>query len=115
MHEVSADGRAFLEARDFLLANRSAYEHACADFRWPRLERFNWARDYFDPMALGNNRPALRIVRDDGTDRRFSFAELRDRSDRVANALHSIGRAAATGCCSCCPTSCRLGKRFSPA
>ncbi|HEX3156930.1 MAG TPA: AMP-binding protein [Gemmatimonadaceae bacterium] len=91
MHEPSNDARAFLEARDFLLAQRTEYEHAYAQFRWPRLERFNWALDYFDPMALGNDRAALRIVRDDGTDRSFSFDELVHRSNQVANAFRSLG------------------------
>ncbi|MEP6493018.1 MAG: AMP-binding protein [bacterium] len=91
MQEPSADAIAFLEARDFLLALRSEYGDAYAGFRWPKLERFNWALDYFDAMARGNDRPALRIVRDDDPDRTFSFDELRDRSDRIANALRSLG------------------------
>ena len=91
MHEPAGDARAFLEARDFLLAHRTAYEDAYAAFRWPRMERFNWALDYFDPMARGNDRPALRIVRDDGSDVTFSFDELARRSDQVANALRALG------------------------
>ena len=91
MQTVSTDGRAFLDARDFLLAHRSAYDTAYAQFTWPRLERFNWALDYFDAIARGNDRPALRIIDDDGADRTFSFDELRDRSDRVANALRAQG------------------------
>ena len=50
---------AFIEARDFLFAHRSDYETAYRDFRWPVLDRFNWALDYFDTMAAGN-RPARR-------------------------------------------------------
>ena len=91
MQTFSADARAFLEARDFLLGQRTAYEQAYQSFAWPRLERFNWALDYFDAMAQGNNRPALRIVHDDGPDRVFSFDELRDRSNRIANALRASG------------------------
>ena len=91
MHEPAGDARAFLEARDFLLAHRTAYEEAHVAFRWPRMERFNWALDYFDPMARGNDRPALRIVRDDGSDETFSFDELARRSDQVANALRALG------------------------
>ena len=48
---------AFLETRDFLLAHRRDYATAYRDFRWPALDRFNWALDYFDPMARGNDRP----------------------------------------------------------
>ena len=50
---------AFLEARDFLLSHREDYDQAYRDFRWPELDRFNWALDYFDPLAQGNGRPAL--------------------------------------------------------
>src|SRR5215212_4156595 len=86
-----SDARAFLAARDFLLARRDAYPDAYRGFRWPRLERFNWALDHFDAMARGNDRTALWIVRDDGTELRLSFAELSARSDRVANALRALG------------------------
>jgi acetyl-CoA synthetase len=87
----SYDVATFLEARDFLLAHRTDYDAAYEQFRWPRLQRFNWALDYFDEMARGNDRPALRIVRDDGSDRAFSFADLSRRSNEVANALRSLG------------------------
>jgi acetyl-CoA synthetase len=91
MSARSADVAAFLAARDFLLAHRTDYAAAYAGFEWPKLERFNWALDYFDALADGNNEPALRIVRDDGSDRSFSFAELSRRSNQVANALRSLG------------------------
>lgn len=42
---------AFLKARDFLLSSREDYDKAYRDFRWPELDRFNWALDYFDPLA----------------------------------------------------------------
>src|ERR1043165_1104489 len=80
----AADARAFLAARDFLLAHRTDYAAAYASFQWPSLHHFNWALDVFDSMAAGNDRTALRIVRDDGSDRSISFAELRDRSNQVA-------------------------------
>ena len=86
-----SDAAAFLAARDFLLAHRTEYDAAYRGFEWPRLERFNWALDYFDAMATGNDRPALRIVRDDGSDRSYSFDELSRRSNQVANALRSLG------------------------
>jgi len=37
----------FLDARNFLLAHRTSYEAARRDFRWPRVDRFNWAVDFF--------------------------------------------------------------------
>jgi acetyl-CoA synthetase len=81
----------FLDARDFLLSHREDYDTAYATFQWPTLDRFNWALDYFDAMAVGNSRTALRIIADDGTERAFSFADLRDRSNAVANALRAAG------------------------
>ena len=85
------DADRFLAARDFLLAHRERYADAYASFKWPALERFNWALDYFDPMARGNDSVGLWVVRDDDTDHRYSFAELADRSDRVAGALVALG------------------------
>jgi acetyl-CoA synthetase len=83
--------RPFLEARDFLLARRTDYAAAYRDFRWPRLERFNWALDYFDELAKGNDRPALWIVDDAGGEVKLSFAELSWRSGQVANFLRAKG------------------------
>jgi acetyl-CoA synthetase len=82
---------AFIEARDFLLANREDYDRAYRDFRWPVLDRFNWALDYFDPMARGNNRPGLWIVEEGSGETRLTFAELAERSSRVANHLRELG------------------------
>ncbi|KUJ70933.1 AMP-dependent synthetase [Streptomyces albus subsp. albus] len=81
----------FRAARDFLLGQRTDYAAARAGFRWPRPETFNWALDWFDPMAEGNGRTALHIVEEDGAEVRLSFAELRTRSDRVANWLRARG------------------------
>ena len=52
----------FIQARDFLLRHRADYDTAVQDFRWPVLTQFNWALDYFDAMARGNDSPALIIV-----------------------------------------------------
>jgi acetyl-CoA synthetase len=91
MSGTITDVAAFLAARDALLAHRTDYERACRELSWPRLERFNWALDDFDAMAKENDRPALRIVRDDGSDVSYSFAELSRRSNQVANTLRSLG------------------------
>jgi acetyl-CoA synthetase len=82
---------AFLEARDFLLAHSEDYETAYRDFRWPVLDRFNWALDYFDPMAEGNQRPGLWIVDEGGSETKLSFAELAERASRLANHLRGLG------------------------
>ena len=49
--------QAFREARDFLLAQRGRHDAAEAGFRWPQLQHFNWALDWFDVMARGNRPP----------------------------------------------------------
>jgi acetyl-CoA synthetase len=81
----------FLAARDFLLAKRSDYDAALRGFRWPRLDRFNWALDYFDAMAAGNARVGLHVVEESGAEERRTFAELAERSNRVANFLRGLG------------------------
>jgi acetyl-CoA synthetase len=82
---------AFVEARDFLLAHREDYATAYRDFRWPVLDRFNWALDYFDPMAEGNDRAGLWIVEEGGGESRLTFAELALRSSRLANHFRALG------------------------
>jgi acetyl-CoA synthetase len=85
------DSNAFLEARSLLLARRERYEEAVSEFRWPVLDGFNWALDWFDAYARGNPRPALRLVRDGAPDVALSFAELSARSSQVANRLRALG------------------------
>ena len=82
----------FLAARDFLLQHRSDYATAYAGFKWPKLKEFNWALDYFDAMAKGNDNPALWIIEEDGSESKLSFAEMSARSNRVANWLRKHNR-----------------------
>ncbi|WP_267242103.1 AMP-binding protein [Streptomyces sp. PR69] len=81
----------FRAARDFLLEHREDYAAAYEGFAWPRFEHFNWALDWFDAIADGNERTALHIVEEDGTGARHSFAELSARSGRAANWLREQG------------------------
>lgn len=81
----------FRRARDFLLEHRTDYATAYAGFEWPRPDHFNWALDWFDVIAEGNDRTALHIVEEDGTETKLSFAELAERSDRVAGHLRARG------------------------
>ena len=83
--------QAFLKARDFLLAHRTDYTTAYRDFQWPQLTEFNWALDHFDVMARGNDKPALWIVEEDGTEHKISFAQMSTRSNQVANWLKAQG------------------------
>lgn len=84
-------GEKFVQARDFLIANRENYTAAYEGFQWPALEQFNWALDYFDVYAQDNQRPALWVVNDGGGESRLTFAELSERSNRVANFLRQVG------------------------
>ncbi|HEV7963727.1 MAG TPA: AMP-binding protein, partial [Actinoplanes sp.] len=88
---ASAGTAKFREARDFLLAHRTEYAEATAQFGWPELGAFNWALDWFDVIAEGNDSPALWIVEEDGSEQKLSFAELSHRSDQVANWLRGQG------------------------
>ncbi|QCQ17275.1 AMP-binding protein [Microbacterium sp. RG1] len=88
----SAAGRAFREARDFLLAHSHDIEAARVGFVWPDVgDHFNWAVDWFDEIALGNDRLALRVLEEDGTEESRTYDEMRVRSDRVANWLREKG------------------------
>ena len=88
---VSHRRTAFIAARDFLLEHRADYAKAYADFAWPQLDEFNWALDYFDAIAAGNDNPALWVVEEDGRQSRFSFVEMSARSNQVANWLRQLG------------------------
>ncbi len=81
----------FIQARDFLLAHREEYASAYAGFEWPALDHFNWALDYFDAYASNNHNAALWLVDESGAESRVSFADLRERSNRVANLLRQSG------------------------
>ncbi len=83
---------AILKARDLLLAHRTDYATAYRDFRWPELTNFNWAIDWFDAVLASGPRKhqaALQIVGDGAA--RLTFAELSERSSRLANGLRGLG------------------------
>src|SRR6478609_11160164 len=70
---------AFRAARDLLLRYRDDYDAARGWFRWPALDEFNWALDWFDVIAAEHpDRPALRIVGDDAAS--LTYGELKARS-----------------------------------
>jgi acetyl-CoA synthetase len=86
------ESSSFREARDLLLRHRDDYATARREFAWPRLDRFNWALDWFDAIAAEHpQRDALRIVAEGGSDVRLSYAELAARSGQVANWLRGLG------------------------
>jgi acetyl-CoA synthetase len=95
MTEPNAELSQFLAARDQLFALRTDHPAANAAFAWPRLDRFNWAIDYFDAIARNNPAPALHIVEESGTEAKLSYTELSRRSSQVANFL--VGRGTRAG------------------
>lgn len=89
---TSAVTREFREARDFLVAHRDDYETAYRDFSWPAFERFNWARDWFDALAVEQaDVAALTIVEEDGQVTSRTYAEMAERSRQVAGWLTEAG------------------------
>ena len=89
MNESTAAYRA---ARDLLLDCRGNYERAMREFAWPELDGpFNWAVDWFDVLADSNDRTALVIVNEDGTEASWSFDDLRRQSNRVARWMAAGG------------------------
>lgn len=86
----------FRAARDFLQTHSEDYDTALAGFAWPELDEWNWALNWFDVQAEGNDDPALWIVEEnDGggapSEAKYSFDEMRVRSDRTANWLRDAG------------------------
>ena len=81
----------FLAARDQLQALSADYNRAVSEFKWPELASFNWALDYFDHIARDNHAPALRILEESGAEASLTYAQLAERSNRVANFLVAQG------------------------
>ncbi len=88
---------AFRGARNQLMGWRGDHRAAVSGFHWPDVgERFNWAVDWFDAIARGNERPALMILEEaDAAEGRtaqsWSYDEMARRSDQVAAWLASQG------------------------
>lgn len=85
----------YRSARDHLVAVIGDYSEAVETFTWPRLTgRFNWATDWFDVIAsdpVTADRTALWIVEQDGAEQKVTFADMAQRSDRVATWLERLG------------------------
>ncbi|GAA1010538.1 AMP-binding protein [Nocardiopsis tropica] len=89
---TSAQGyRDFLAARDLLVELAEDYDAARERFAWPQLDEWNFALDWFDRVAETNDAPALWIVEEDGSESKFSYAQMSARSNRVANWLRERG------------------------
>jgi hypothetical protein len=86
--------REYLATRDALQANRTDLVAAQAGFTWPRLAEFNWALEHIDAVGadpVRGARLALWIVEEDGSEARYTYADMSERSNRVAVWLRSQG------------------------
>ena len=81
----------FRAARDHLVEHRLDYDRAYREFRWPSLDTFNYATDWFDEIARGNRRLALHLVADGGREIQVTYEALSERSTRVAAFLRRHG------------------------
>jgi acetyl-CoA synthetase len=76
-----------------MLKGRS-YEEVCRNFKWEIPKYYNIGVDVCDKWADDKNRLALIYENPHGMDQKYTFRELRNISNRLANALkaHGIGR-----------------------
>jgi acetyl-CoA synthetase len=86
-----SNGHRFVALRDQLQQLRGDWAQARREFRWPAFADFNWAGDYFDLIAAGNETTALRVVDDAGADQAVSFASMARRARQVAAFLAAQG------------------------
>jgi acetyl-CoA synthetase len=86
---MTSPTEAFAAARAQLMAHAGDPDAAQRTFRWPELPTFNWACDWVDTLA--GARPALVLVRDGAPTETATFAELGERSRRVARYLRDHG------------------------
>ena len=83
---------AFRAARDQLLSLRDDRGAAAREFVWPDVgPSFNWSTDWFDAIGTGNDKLALWIVEEDGSETKATFDQMVSRSDQVANWLQKLG------------------------
>jgi len=90
MKKITADAQKFFDLRDYI-QNVKSYEEAYKNFKWPRITKFNWATDYFDVIAEGNEKPALIYADNEGNEIVVSYDKMMKRSNQVANLLSDIG------------------------
>ncbi len=69
----------------------TSYEAAYQGFDWDIPETFNYGGEVVDAWAADRARMALIWVGDTGEERRFTYADIRDLSNRFANYLTSKG------------------------
>ncbi|QTJ70556.1 AMP-binding protein (plasmid) [Rhodococcus sp. ZPP] len=89
---MSTTTERYRAARDLLRELSDDYAGAVNTFTWPEMgDQFNWAIDWFDAIARGNDTVALWIAEQDGSERKYTYDEMARRSDRVAAHLAAHG------------------------
>lgn len=71
----------------------STYEELCRNHQWRIPERYNIGTDICDKWAGDKFRVALVYVDEDGRERKYTYWELKNLSNRLANALTAHGLA----------------------
>lgn len=71
-----------------------AYRDTVRTFRWDVPDRFNFGRDVVDRWAADPARPALLWRDAAGSERRFTYADVRRLSNRAAHLFRALGVAA---------------------
>lgn len=74
-----------------MLPTAQTYETLAATFAWQIPERYNIGVDVCDKWANGSGRLALIYEQRDGSATRYSFDDLKARSNQFANALRRSG------------------------
>ena len=69
----------------------AAYHRQRDSFRWSVPDTFNFGRDVVDTFARNPDQPAVLWRNATGSERRLSFGDIRDASNRVADLLRSLG------------------------
>src|SRR3954462_5874614 len=103
-------------ARDSLLALHGDHAKAVAEFRGPQFDGpFNWAIDWFDAYARGNEGTALHVVEEDGRSARYSFDTWSAAPTRWRTGCAGTASRRATTSSSCSATRSSCGRRCSPS
>jgi len=86
----TSDTQKFFDLRN-AVQQAPDYETVQKLFHWPHVTKFNWATDYFDQIAKGNQKDALIYADTNGNEKKVSFEQMRQRSNQVANFLSDLG------------------------
>jgi len=74
-----------------MLTPGRTYDAVTANFRWAIPERYNIGVDICDKWAAQSNRLALVYEDEDGREQRYTFRDLKQLSNRLANGLEAHG------------------------